>query len=146
MRTGFFFDERCLWHHGGQYALTVPVGGLVQPLAAGGLPESPETKRRLRTLIEASGLLADLDLTSAPPATWEDLLRVHPDSYLTRFRAASDAGGGELGPRAPFGAGGFEIAALSAGLAKGALFSKSRTASACSPTSRLPSRPPLPRA
>lgn len=123
MRTGFFFDERCLWHHGGQYALTVPVGGLVQPLAAGGLPESPETKRRLRTLIEVSGLLADLDMTSAPPATWEDLLRVHPDSYLTRFRAASDAGGGELGPRAPFGAGGFEIAALSAGLAKGALFS-----------------------
>ncbi len=35
----------------------------------------------------------------------------------------SDAGGGELGLRTPFGRGGFEIAALSAGLAKAALLS-----------------------
>jgi acetoin utilization deacetylase AcuC-like enzyme len=51
----------------------------------------------------------------------EDLLRVHPESYLTAFKAASDAGGGELGLRTPFGAGGYEIAALSAGLATAAL-------------------------
>jgi len=47
---------------------------------------------------------------------------VHPSSYLDAFKAASDAGGGELGLRTPFGPGGYEIAALSAGLAKAALF------------------------
>jgi acetoin utilization deacetylase AcuC-like enzyme len=47
---------------------------------------------------------------------------VHPASYLDAFKAASDAGGGELGLRTPFGPGGYEIAALSAGLAKAALF------------------------
>ena len=33
MRTAFFHDERCFWHGGGNYALTVPVGGYVQPHA-----------------------------------------------------------------------------------------------------------------
>lgn len=121
MTTGFLTDERCFWHSGGNYALTAPVGGLVQPLAAGGLPESPETKRRLWTLMQVTGLAAELDVTSAPEATREDLLRVHPADYLDRFKAISDAGGGELGERTPFGPGGFEIAALSAGLVTQAL-------------------------
>ncbi|MGR3466627.1 MAG: class II histone deacetylase [Shimia sp.] len=121
MSTGFYWDERCLWFGGGDYAFTQPVGGLVQPPAAGGLPESPETKRRLVNLLRVTGLSKALAMTSAPPATTEDLLRVHPQSYLTAFKAASDAGGGELGPRAPFGAGGFEQAVLSAGLAKAAI-------------------------
>lgn len=120
-RTGFYWDERCFWHSGGNYALTLPVGGYVQPLAAGGLPESPETKRRLKNLMEVSGLWAELATTSAPPATREDLMRVHPASYLDAFKAMSDAGGGELGLRTPFGQGGYEIAALSAGLAVQAL-------------------------
>ncbi|HBM39424.1 MAG TPA: class II histone deacetylase, partial [Sulfitobacter sp.] len=116
MTTGFFMDERCFWHAGGNYAFTMPVGGLVQPLAAGGLPENPETKRRLRNLMEVTGLMAELDLRSAAPASREDLLRVHPAAYLDDFKRLSDAGGGELGLRTPFAAGGFEIAALSAGL------------------------------
>ncbi|MFC7703140.1 class II histone deacetylase [Plastorhodobacter daqingensis] len=121
MATGFFWDERCFWHGGGNYAFTLPVGGLVQPIAAGGLPENPETKRRLKNLIEATGLIRDLDVRGAAPASDTDLGRVHPESYLARFRALSDAGGGELGPRAPFGPGGYELAALSAGLAQAAL-------------------------
>lgn len=119
--TGFFLDERCFWHSGGNYAGTLPVGDLVQPLAAGGLPENPETKRRLRNLVEVTGLIHDLEVQSAAPATREELERVHPASYLDAFKAASDAGGGELGLRTPFGRGGYEIAALSAGLARGAL-------------------------
>ena len=119
MTTAFFTDERCFWHGGGNYVLTIPVGGLVEP--GGSLPETPEAKRRLRNLIEVSGLVRDLDVRSAPTATQEDLLRVHPASYLDAFKAASDAGGGELGLRTPFGPGGYEIAALSAGLATGAL-------------------------
>lgn len=121
MTTAFFTDERCFWHGGGNYAMTLPVGGFVQP--GGGLPESPETKRRLKNLIEVTGLVQELAVQSAPEASRDDLLRVHPASYLDAFKAASDAGGGELGLRTPFGRGGYEIAALSAGLAKGAVVS-----------------------
>ena len=123
MTTAFYHDERCLWHHGGNYALTLPVGGpmggLVQPGA--GLPENPETKRRLKNLLEVTGLWSGLATRSAAPATRDDLLRVHPAGYIDRFKALSDADGGELGPRAPFGRGGYDIATLSAGLAKQAL-------------------------
>ena len=122
MTTGFFWDERCFWHGGGNYAGMLPVGGLVQPLD-GGLPESPETKRRLKNLIEVTGLAAELAMQGADPATREDLLRVHPASYLDEFKALSDAGGGELGRRTPFGPSGYEVAAQSAGLAKAALAS-----------------------
>ncbi|TCL08847.1 acetoin utilization deacetylase AcuC-like enzyme [Shimia isoporae] len=117
MTTGFYFDERCFWHSGGNYALTLPVGDLVQPLAAGGLPESPETKRRLKNLLDVSGLAAELTLRSATPADRSALERVHPADLLDRFKEMSDAGGGELGLRTPFGKGGYEIAVLSAGLA-----------------------------
>ncbi|CUH53148.1 class II histone deacetylase [Shimia marina] len=115
--TGFFFDEKCFWHSGGNYALTLPVGDLVQPLAAGGLPESPETKRRLKNLMDVTGLSAELHLRSAPAATDAMLARVHPSDFLEKFKSVSDAGGGEIGLRTPFGKGGYEIAALSAGLA-----------------------------
>lgn len=121
MTTGFFWDERCFWHAGGNYAMTMPLGGLVQPLAAGGLPESPETKRRLRNLLEVTGLWAELATQSAPAAGHAELAAVHPESYLAEFKRLSDAGGGELGLRTPFASGGFEIAALSAGLAVGAV-------------------------
>ena len=121
MATGFFWDERCFWHGGGNYAFTLPLGGHVQPLAAGGLPESPETKRRLKNLMDVTGLSDELILSSAPEATRDDLLRVHPASYLDAFKAMSDSGGGELGMRTPFAQGGYEAAALSAGLAKAAV-------------------------
>jgi acetoin utilization deacetylase AcuC-like enzyme len=120
MTTAFYSDERCFWHGGGNYAFTLPVGGLVQPMPAG-LPENPETKRRLRNLIEVTGLTRHLAMRGAEAASDADLRRVHPESYLSTFKAMSDAGGGELGLRTPFGRGGYEIAALSAGLATAAL-------------------------
>ncbi|WP_375691970.1 class II histone deacetylase [Pseudooceanicola sp. LIPI14-2-Ac024] len=121
MSTGFFWDERCFWHAGGNYALTMPLGGLVQPLAAGGLPESPETKRRLKNLMDVTGLTRAVDCRTAPEASRAVLERVHPAAYLDRFKAMSDAGGGELGLRTPFAQGGYEIAALSAGLTVAAI-------------------------
>lgn len=87
----------------------------------GGLPESPETKRRLKNLLDVTGLSAELQMRVGVPASREDLARVHPDTYLDAFAKMSAEGGGELGLRTPFGAGGYDIAALSAGLAKGAL-------------------------
>ncbi|WP_458371680.1 class II histone deacetylase [Pseudomonas lactis] len=116
LTTAFFFDEMSLWHSAGAHALTLPVGGWVQPPAGSGHAESPETKRRLKSLLDVSGLSRHLHLHSAPPASEEDLLRVHSRAYLQRFKALSDAGGGELGPQAPIGPGSYEIAQLSAGL------------------------------
>ncbi|MBU2983569.1 class II histone deacetylase [Lentibacter algarum] len=121
MTTGFFWDEKCFWHGGGDYVLTFPAGGLVQPSATGGLPENPETKRRLKNLMDVTGLSSELAMQTAPEASYEDLARVHPKSFLTKFKQTSDAGGGELGRRTPFLQGGYEIAALSAGLSKSAL-------------------------
>ncbi|EPL15951.1 class II histone deacetylase [Pseudomonas sp. CF161] len=120
-KTAFFFDELSLWHSAGPHALTLPVGGWVQPPAAAGHAESPETKRRLKSLLDVSGLTRQLHVQSANPASEEDLLRVHTPGYLQRFKALSDAGGGELGPQAPIGPGSYEIAKLSAGLAMAAV-------------------------
>jgi acetoin utilization deacetylase AcuC-like enzyme len=115
--TGFYFDEKCMWHVGQMHAGTFPVGGWVQPPNASGLAEAPDTKRRLKSLLDASGLLARLDQRTSPLALEEDLLRVHPRRYLDRFSQLSAAGGGDMGMQATFGPGGYEIARQSAGLA-----------------------------
>ena len=122
-KTAFFFDERCFWHQGGNYAIVAPVGGLVQPMVAGGLPEAPETKRRFKNLMDVTGLSNELLCQGAASATEEDLRRVHSGRYLKAFKQQSDAGGGELGLRTPFGPGAYEIARLSTGLVIGALSS-----------------------
>lgn len=119
--TAFFFDELSLWHSAGAHALTLPVGGWVQPPAGVGHAESPETKRRLKSLLDVSGLSRHLLMRSANPASEDDLLRVHGSEYLQRFKALSDAGGGQLGPEAPIGPGSYEIARLSAGLTMAAV-------------------------
>ncbi|MEO0913991.1 MAG: hypothetical protein AAFY59_13540, partial [Pseudomonadota bacterium] len=138
-KTAFLWDEKCFWHAGGNYVLTAPVGGLVQPPSAGGLPESPETKRRLKNLMDVTGLSAELACGTAPPASREDLLRVHPATYLDAFQEKSDAGGGELGLRTPFGPGAFEIAALSTGLVIGAV---EAVLTGAAPNAYALSRPP----
>ncbi|MCV2894111.1 class II histone deacetylase [Lentibacter sp. XHP0401] len=119
--TGFYFDEKSFWHGGGDFALTFPVGGLVQPLVAGGLPEAPETKRRFKNLMDVTGLSEELTLSSARACTDEELALVHPVDFLSKFKELSDAGGGNLGLRTPFLKGGYELAALSAGLSRAAL-------------------------
>lgn len=116
-RTGFFFDERCFWHAAGMHSLVLPVGGWLQPPSGSGHAESAESKRRLKCLMDVSGLSQHLQLSSAPMASEADLLRVHPAHYLQRFKAMSDAGHGDLGEEASVGPGTFEIARQSAGLA-----------------------------
>ncbi|MEY0231628.1 class II histone deacetylase [Providencia manganoxydans] len=115
-KTGFFFDEHCFWHSTGLHATTLPVGGWVQPPAGASHAESPETKRRLKSLMDVSGLSRSLVLSSAEPASEATLLKIHPQAYLTRFKQVSDNGGGLLGKEAPLGPGSYEIAKLSAGL------------------------------
>ncbi|BFM50493.1 class II histone deacetylase [Marinomonas sp. THO17] len=124
--TGFFSDEKCFWHIGGNFVEVLPVGGWVQPSSGSGLAEAPETKRRFRNLLETSGLLEKLVTGKAAPLNQEDLLRVHTKRYLDEFKTLSDQGGGVLDPTAPMGPGSFEIAKTSAGLVYAAVESVMR--------------------
>ena len=165
--TGFYTDERTFWHSGVAItALTLPVGGWVQPPSGTVGVDTPDTKRRLLNLARVSGLFDHSQRPPSEPVTRDELLRVHTAGYLDRFKAASDAVGGELGPAAAFGPGGFEIAQVSAGLARSAVTDvvagkvryayalcrragtiacrTRRWAPACSPTRPSLSRPPGP--
>lgn len=119
--TVLFSDERTFWHCTGVQALFMPLGEWVQAPAIASGADTPDSKRRIINLFRASGLEAQVPIRSAPPATREDLLRIHPASYIDQFKALSDANGGELGFAAPFSKGAFEIASISAGLAKAAI-------------------------
>ena len=122
-QSAFFLSEACFWHTTGEAVLTAPVGGWLQPMAAGGHAESPESKRRMRNLMDRSGLLSQLVQRDADPASAAEIGAVHDAGYLAEFKALSDKCGGMLGISAPFGHGSFEIACQSAGLAREALLS-----------------------
>jgi acetoin utilization deacetylase AcuC-like enzyme len=119
--TGFFTDERTFWHSTGAQALFFPVGGWVQAPNGTTGADTPDSKRRFLSLLQFSGLAKKLVMADARTATREDLLRVHTPEYLERFKATSDASGGEVGIVAPFSQGAFEIAEVSAGLAISAI-------------------------
>ncbi len=112
MATGFLWDERYAWHDTGTGAGFMSAGGLVEPEMHG---ESPATKRRFRNLLEVTGLLEQCVALKARPATDEEILRLHTPEYVQRIKDLSAAGGGDGGELAPFGANGFEVAALAAG-------------------------------
>lgn len=102
-----------MWHMTGMGGGSHPAGGFIEP----GLPhiENPASKRRLRNLIDMTGLDQAVQPLRPRAATMEDLLRIHTPGYLARLQSLSDAGGGDAGEKAPVGPGSFEIAALAAG-------------------------------
>lgn len=108
MTTGFLWDERYAWHDAGR-ASSSP---WAEPWPAF---DRPEAKRRLRGLVEASGLLAELAPLAARPATDTELLRFHTRDYLDRIARMSAAGGGDAGEAAAFGPNGDAVARLAAG-------------------------------
>jgi acetoin utilization deacetylase AcuC-like enzyme len=112
MTTGFLWDELYAWHDTGTGSGFLSAGGLIEPEVHG---ESAATKRRLRNLLDVTGLLAEMTALSARPASEEEILRLHTREYLERIKEMSASGGGDAGELAPFGAGGYEIAALAAG-------------------------------
>ena len=101
MVTGLVWDERYAWHDAGQ----VPFAGDFEPQPS---YDSPATKRRLYSLIEASGLGAGLARLSPRLADDHELLRVHGAAHLARVSQVSAAGGGSVGESAWLGAGGEE--------------------------------------
>ena len=115
MTTGLVWDERFMWHDTG--TRFGPVGALdwMEPTEP---PESAPGKRRIKNLLDASGLSQSLVSLAPRPATDADLLRVHTQAHLDRVREVSAAGGGNLARRfatTRVGADGEKIARLAAG-------------------------------
>ncbi len=113
-KTGFAYHELCMWHDTGPCSIFDQAGGFIQPAVAA---ENPETKRRLRNLLEVSGLLDELKPVKGKPASLQDLERFHTADYLARLARESEAGFGDGGEYAPFRQDSFRIARQSAGLA-----------------------------
>ena len=113
MATGWLSHELYFWHDTRHAAGFLPADGraLEPDLHA----ENPGTKRRLRNLLDVTGLLDQLVRVDPRPATEAELLRFHGPEYLERIKALSAADGGDAGEITPFGRGGYEIAALAAG-------------------------------
>ena len=112
MATGFVWHERYMWHINASAAGLQPARGAYQP----GLHiENPETKRKLKNLMDAYGLtqqLVALDFAEAEDAT---LQRFHTKDYIERVQGLSDAMGGDCGESALVGPGSAEIARLAVG-------------------------------
>ena len=108
MATGLVWDERFAWHDAG-LASTSP---WAEPYPA---LDRPEAKRRLWSLLQASGLAERLVPIRPRPATNDELLRFHTAAYVDRIRDMALTGGGDAGESARFGSNGFEIARLAAG-------------------------------
>jgi acetoin utilization deacetylase AcuC-like enzyme len=118
MATGLVWHERMMWHDTGSGAAELPSGGWLEPHVH---VESPDTKRRLKNLLDATGLTDGLTLLRARPATVEELCRVHDRAHVDRVAALSAGRGGDAGSEAPFGNGSYEIALLAAGGVIGAV-------------------------
>ncbi|MDT0499559.1 class II histone deacetylase [Halomonas sp. PAR7] len=112
--TGFFWHERCFWHDPGAIGVFSAPGEFLQPQPAS---ESPESKRRLKNLLEVSGLIDELAVRKPAPATRGDLGYFHTERYLDALEAGDAERGGEAGDCAPYTPGSLAAARQSAGLA-----------------------------
>ncbi len=113
-RTGFVWHERMMWHDLGAATGPVATRGIYQP---GVHVENPETKRRLKNLLDGYDVTPSLELIHPRQATEEEILSVHAEGYLERVRQLSAGQGGDAGEFALLGPGSYEIALLAAGAA-----------------------------
>ncbi|MCL4068409.1 class II histone deacetylase [Pseudomonas sp. GX19020] len=112
MTTGLVSHELYHWHNTQNWNLVFPPGLTVQP---GEHVENHETKRRIRNLLEVSGLLDYLAPIRPRPATEDEIARFHTREHIAKIRAISEAGWGDASYLTPLGAGSFDIALLAAG-------------------------------
>ena len=111
-KTGFVWHEKYMWHDTGNALGVLPPNGEFQPWMHF---ENPETKRRLKNLMDAYGLTPKLEPIHPIAATVEQVQRAHTADYIERIRLMSADKGGNAGESAPFGPGSYEIALLAAG-------------------------------
>jgi acetoin utilization deacetylase AcuC-like enzyme len=109
MTTAFVFHERYLWHESGTWSELSP---WVQPSS---MAEGPEAKRRIRNLLDISGLLTHLESIAPRPASRAEIERFHTGDYVDRIVELSGGVGGDAGGWSPFRQGAYDIALLSAG-------------------------------
>lgn len=110
--TGFICDESYFWHQTGNGALNVNAGGWVQPDTHA---ENPETKRRIKNLLERSYFMDELKQIAPLLATRENIELNHSSSYIEKVKTLDKAGGGNIGEDAIVGPDSYEIALKSAG-------------------------------
>lgn len=111
-KTGFICDESYFWHQTGNGALNIRSGGWVQ---ADTHAENPETKRRVKNLLDRSGFMNELYQISPRSATREEIDMNHDSNYIDRIAELSRNGGGDAGEHAIVGPDSYEIALKSTG-------------------------------
>ena len=106
-RTGFVCDDSYFGHRTDE--------GLGPWVAPGPAFETAEGKRRIRDLLVHTGLMDQLVPLAPVPLSRADCLRFHTADYLDSLQQMSGDRGGNAGEATWFGAGGYDIALLSAG-------------------------------
>ncbi|MCH7816491.1 MAG: class II histone deacetylase, partial [Proteobacteria bacterium] len=110
--TGFVWHEKYMWHDTGAAIGVLPANGEFQPWVHF---ENPETKRRLKNMLDAYGITDTLHSIEPSPASEQQIMRVHTPEYVNRIKKMSAAQGGNAGESTPFGPGSYEIAQLAVG-------------------------------
>lgn len=116
-RTGLVWHERFMWHDTGSAFGVLNTG--LRPFAGRRQPgphaEHPETKRRLKNLLDALDVTPRLTAIAPFEASDAVLLRYHSQGHLDRVAAASAGFGADVGDSAPVGPGSDAIARLAVG-------------------------------
>ena len=112
MKTGIVFHELYLWHDTGNHADYVPYGFPVEPFQHS---ENPDAKRRIKNLMEVSGLYEKLFQITPRKATKDEILLFHTEDHFEHIKSLNKSITIDAGITTPTGIGSFDIALLSAG-------------------------------
>ena len=99
-RTGLVWHERYMWHDTGNYAGVLPAGGVLEPDEH---TENPGTKRRIKNLLDATGVTEQLVAIPPRAATAAELAYVHTPDYVAAIQEMSEALGGDARIDLPYG-------------------------------------------
>ena len=110
--TGLVWNDAYAEYDSGMIGVLEQPHPLFEPLPT---IDHPLPKRRMKTLLDRTGMTDRLTSIAPRPATRDELLRAHDAAYLDLLARMSAAGGGNGGDGAPFGPGDLDIAMLAAG-------------------------------
>ncbi len=110
-KTGFVWHEIYMWHDTSGFCGSSRSSDFIQ---ASEHYENPEPKRRIRNLLEVSGLLEHLTPIAAKPIDKSDLLLVHTEAYIDKIQAMRGVGG-EVDEETPLGIASVDIAEKAVG-------------------------------